>query len=218
MKKLISFLFALMAVVSVNADELFLVGDATPIGWLYGGRNATQMTESEGCYTWTGFLKKGGFKICTAHETWDGYHPETADLEIDVEGNTQPMTTDNGADYKWKVVNPGIFQVTVDLSSSPKTIAIIPIWTNISTADELIAFAESVNAATEDDHNGGRWARLTSNIDMDGKTFPGIGRDDKWVRYHGTFDGQGHKTGTRRIGHKVCSDFHLSCLLSTALR
>ena len=205
MKKLISFLFALMAVVSVNADELFLVGDATPIGWLYGGRNATQMTESEGCYTWTGFLKKGGFKICTAHETWDGYHPETADLEIDVEGNTQPMTTDNGADYKWKVVNPGIFQVTVDLSSSPKTIAIIPIWTNISTADELIAFAESVNAATEDNHNGGRWARLTSNIDMDGKTFPGIGRDDKWVRYHGTFDGQGHVISNLNMTSEHCA-------------
>ena len=187
----------------MSADELYLVGDATPIGWLYGGRDATHMTESGGAYTWTGFLQKGGFKICTAQQTWDGYHPQTADLEIDPTGATQTMTTDNVADYKWKVVNPGIYVVTVSLSAN--TISITPDWYDIDTADKLIAFAEIVNSAEENNHNGARWARLTTDIDMSEKTFPGIGRDNKWTRYHGTFDGQGHKISNLNMTSEHCA-------------
>ena len=202
MKKLLLLFFLAAAGLTAWADDLYLVGDATPIGWLFNGRDATHMTESNGTYSWTGFLQKGGFKICTAQDTWDGYHPQTADLEIDVEGNTQPMTTDNGADYKWKVVNPGIFVVTVNLSSN--TISITPDWTDIGTADQLVAFAEAVNAATESNPEAARWARLTADIDMSGKTFPGIGRDNKWVRYVGTFDGQGHVISNLNMTSENC--------------
>ena len=203
MKKLLFTLLLAAAVLPGWADDLFLVGDATPIGWQFGGRDATHMTESDGAYTWTGFLKKGGFKICTAHETWDGYHPQSADLEIDPTGATQTMTTDNGADYKWKVVNPGIYVVTVSLSAN--TISITPDWTDISTADELIAFAESVNSAEESNNNGAKWARLTADIDMSGKTFPGIGTDSKFTRYHGTIDGQGHKISKLNMTSNNCA-------------
>ena len=203
MKKLLLFLALAAAGLQAWADDLYLVGDATPIGWLYGGRDATRMTESDGAYTWTGFLQKGGFKICTAQETWDGYHPESADLEINPTGATQTMTTDNGADYKWKVVNPGIYVVTVSLSAN--TISITPDWYDIGTADELIDFASDVNTATENNHAAARWARLTADIDMSGKTFNGIGGDGKWIRYHGTLDGQGHKISNLNMTNQHCA-------------
>jgi hypothetical protein len=203
MRKILTLMIALVCSIGMWADELYLVGDATPIGWAYGGRDATQMTESEGVYTWKGVLKKGGFKICTAQETWDGYHPQTADLKIDATGATQTMTTDNSADYKWSVINPGIYVVTVSLSAN--TISITPDWREISSADELIAFAESVNSADENNPEGARWVRLTDNIDMSDKTFPGIGRDSKWQRYHGTFDGQGYVISNLKMTSDCCA-------------
>ena len=33
MKKFFTLVFALIAALSINADELYLVGDGTPIGW-----------------------------------------------------------------------------------------------------------------------------------------------------------------------------------------
>lgn len=194
-------MIAFICCIGMWADELYLVGDATPIGWLYGGRDATKMAESDGIYTWTGFLKKGGFKICTAQQTWDGYHPETADLEIS--STPQTMTTDNSSDFKWKVVNPGIYVVSVNHSSN--TITVTPDWRDIGTADQLVAFAESVNSATESNHEGGRWARLTADIDMSEKTFPGIGTDSEFTRYHGTFDGQGHKISNLNMTSENCA-------------
>lgn len=201
MKKLLFTFLFIVASIACWGDDLYLVGDATPIGWLYNGRDATKLNESEGIYTWTGFLQKGGFKICTAQNTWDGYHPEEANLEIS--STAQTMTTDNGADYKWKVVNPGIYVVSVNLTAN--TITVTPDWTNIGTADELIAFANNVNSATESNHEGGRWARLTADIDMSGKTFPGIGTDTKFTRYHGTFDGQGHKISNLNMTSNDCA-------------
>ena len=113
------------------------------------------------------------------------------------------MTTDNGADYKWKVVNPGIYVVSVNLTAN--TITVTPDWTDIGTADQLVAFAESVNSATDINYDGGRWARLTADIDMAGKTFPGIGTDSKYTRYHGTFDGQGHKISNLSMTSDYCA-------------
>ena len=139
MKKLLFTLLLAAVTLPGWAADLYLVGDATPIGWLFGGRDATHMTESNGTYSWTGFLKKGGFKVCTGQQTWDGYHPQSADLEIDATGTAQTMTTNNGDDYKWAVINPGIYVVTVNLTAN--TLSVTPDWANISTADELITFA-----------------------------------------------------------------------------
>ena len=51
MKKLFTFVIALMAAISINADELYLVGDGTHIGWTSDGtqRQSCRMAEtSEG--------------------------------------------------------------------------------------------------------------------------------------------------------------------------
>ena len=200
MKKLLFSLLLLAATLPGWAEELYLVGDATALGeYVWGNDRAPYKLDETGSgtnvYKWTGYLKKGDFKICTGLETWDAYHPksENQSENLEISDVAQEITTDGTNDRKWLVVNPGFFEVTVDLSQTTKTVVFVPQWTNIGTADDLIAFAESVNSAEESNHNGAKWARLTADIDMSGKTFPGIGRDNKWTRYHGTFDGQGHK-------------------------
>ena len=54
----------------------------------------------------------------------------------------------------------------------------------IATADELIQFAN------DSKNNSALSAKLTADIDMAGKVFPGI--VSSWTPYTGTFDGQGH--------------------------
>ena len=75
MKKLfLSFLFA-AATLTCWADEYYIVGDATPWGWVTGdARNNTKMTEtSSGVYVWTGLLKRAeGFFICNSLSGWNG--------------------------------------------------------------------------------------------------------------------------------------------------
>ncbi len=214
MKKLLLFLALAAAGLQGWARDLYIVGDATLLtdagnsgntGWAVGSgnRTLTHMTENSSTFTWRGLLKFGYFKICEGESGWNGYHPETADQVIYADGNAQTMTTDNGKDYKWKIVIPGIYCVTVNTSDN--TISITPDWHDISTGDELIAFAEYVNAADESNFQGGRWARLTADIDMNGKTFPGIGRDSKWKRYHGTLDGQGHKISNLNMTSEHCA-------------
>ena len=104
MKKLFTLVFALMAVLSVNADELYLVGDGTPIGWEGDGsmRQPCKMIEtSAGVYEWTGLLKHAseGFKIVNSFGGWDGYHPSSENFEIGASGTEH--YTPSGKHWKW---------------------------------------------------------------------------------------------------------------------
>ena len=93
MRKLFTFVLALMAFVSVNADELYLVGDGTPIGWEgdLNQRQSTRMKEtSSGVYVWTGVLKHGGegFKIQAGTSSWDDrYTPSSENFAISGSGS-----------------------------------------------------------------------------------------------------------------------------------
>ncbi|MBQ8454463.1 MAG: SusF/SusE family outer membrane protein [Bacteroidaceae bacterium] len=212
MKKLLFSLLLAAVTLPGWAEELYLVGDATALGeYVWGNPRSPYKLKETGAdtniYKWTGLLKSGDFKICTGLQTWDAYHPKSENQSdnFEISDTEQEITTDGTNDRKWVVVNPGIFEVTVDLSQETKTVVFTPQWTDISTADELITFAESVNSATEDNYNAARWARLTADIDMSGKTFPGIGLDSKWQRYHGTFDGQGHKISNLNMTSEYCA-------------
>jgi len=210
MKKLLLFLALAAAGLQGRADDLYIVGNATAHnGYAWGGQrdpyklNETDAETNE--YSWTGFLKQGRFKICNGKETWDAYQPGTDNLEIDASGTGQTITlvAEGVADNQWKVVNPGIYVVTVSLSSN--TISITPDWYDIDTADKLVEFASDVNSADATNHNAARWARLTANIDMDEKTFAGIGLDTDNKRYCGTFDGQGHKISNLTMTSAYCA-------------
>ena len=109
MRKLFTFVLALMTFVSVNAEEFYLVGDATPIGWDgdLNQRQSTRMKEtSSGVYVWTGVLKHGGegFKIQAGTSSWDDrYTPSSENFAISGSGSDKYQH--NGKDWKWNPTN-----------------------------------------------------------------------------------------------------------------
>ena len=205
MRKVLAFVFALMAAVSINADELYLVGDGTPIGWEGDGnmRQVTRMTEtSSGVYVWTGLLKHGseGFKICNSFGGWDGYHPSSQNFAI-ADSGVDTYTEDNGSDYKWNPVNENWQYYTITLNKNEGTLSWAPATPtllepvdgviSIGTAEELNTFAFMTrNSVNGESYN----VKLIADIDYtaykNGST-SAIGVTEKFP-FRGEFDGQNH--------------------------
>ena len=128
MKKLLLFLALAAAGLQGWAEDLYIVGNAIALdAYVWGGDRSPYKLNETGSgtnvYKWTGYLKKGDFKICTGLETWDAYHPksENQSENFEISDVAQEITTDGTNDRKWLVVNPGFFEVTVDLSQTTKT-------------------------------------------------------------------------------------------------
>ena len=195
----------MMAAVSINADELYLVGDGTPIGWEGDGnmRQTCRMTEtSSGVYVWTGLLKHGGqgFKICNSFGGWDGYHPSTQGLAIADTGSDN-YTEDNGADWKWNPANTDWQYYTITLDKNAGTLSWAPATPtllepvsgvfSIGTAEELNTFAFMLrNNVNKESFN----VKLTADIDYTAYkngSMSAIGVTEK-MPFIGEFDGQNH--------------------------
>lgn len=204
MRKLFTFVLALMAVVSVNADELYLVGDATPIGWEGDGnmRQTTRMTEtSDGVYVWTGLLKHGseGFKICNSFGGWDGYHPSSEIFAI-AESGVDYYTT-SGNDWKWNPSNENWQYYTITLNKNEGTLSWEPATPtllepvdgviSIGTPEELNTLAFMCrNNMNKDSYS----VKLTADIDYTAYkngSMSAIGVTEK-LPFIGEFDGQNH--------------------------
>ena len=204
MKKLFTLVFALMAVLSVNADELYLVGDGTPIGWEGDGsmRQPCKMIEtSAGVYEWTGLLKHAseGFKIVNSFGSWDGYHPSSENFAIGDSG-TDNYTT-SGNDWKWNPTNTEWKWYTITLdknagtlswaTTTPTLLEAVDGVISIGTAEELRTFALMTRNAVE---NESYKVKLTADIDYtaykDGGVYA-IGVCEKFP-FRGEFDGQNH--------------------------
>ena len=204
MRKFLAFVLALMAVVSINADELYLVGDGTPIGWEGDGnmRQTTRMTEaSEGVYVWTGLLKHGGegFKIVNSFGGWDGYHPSSENFAI-AESGVDTYTT-SGNDWKWNPVNENWQYYTITLNQNEGTLSWAPASPallepvdgviSIGTAEELNTLAFMTrNSVNGESYN----VKLTADIDYTAYkngSMSGIGVTEKFP-FRGEFDGQNH--------------------------
>ncbi len=204
MKKVFAFIFALACFTSMNADELYLVGDGTPIGWEGDGnmRQTTRMTEtSEGVYVWTGLLKHGGegFKICNSFGGWDGYHPSSENYAI-ADSGTDTYTT-SGNDWKWNPANTDWQYYTITLDKNAGTLSWEPATPtllepvdgviSIGTAAELSTFA----FMTRNNVNGESYnVKLTADIDYTAYkngSMSAIGVTEKFP-FKGEFDGQNH--------------------------
>ena len=204
MKKVLTFVFALMAAISVNADELYLVGDGTPIGWEGDGtmRQPCKMAEtSEGVYVWTGLLKHGGegFKIVDSFSGWDGYHPSSENFAI-ADSGTDTYTT-SGNDWKWNPSNENWQYYTITLNKNegtlswqtvtPEVLAAVNGVYYIGTAEELNKLAFMIrNSVNGESYN----VKLTADIDYtaykNGST-SALGITEK-MPFRGEFDGQNH--------------------------
>ena len=205
MKKVLAFIFALACFTSMNADELYLVGDGTPIGWTNDGtqRQLTRMAETSegsGVYVWTGLLKHGseGFKICNSAGGWDGYHPSSENFAIGDSG-TDSYTT-SGNDWKWNPTNDDWQWYTITLDKNAGTLSWDKSFTpleavegviSISTAEELNKLAIMVrNNVTDQSYN----VKLTADIDYTAYksgASAAIGNVEN-KPFRGSFDGQNH--------------------------
>ena len=203
MKKIFTLLFAFICC-SMYADELYLVGDATPIGWEGDGnmRQVTRMTEtSSGVYVWTGVLKHGGegFKIVNSFGGWDGYHPSSENYVI-ADTGVDTYTT-SGNDWKWNPSNENWQYYTITLNKNEGTLSWEPATPtlleavdgviSIGTAEELNTLAFMLrNNVNKDSYK----VKLTADIDYTAYkngSMSAIGVTEKFP-FIGEFDGQNH--------------------------
>ena len=203
MRKLFTLIFALICC-SMYADELYLVGDGTPIGWEGDGnmRQITRMTEtSSGVYEWTGLLKHGGegFKIVNSFGGWDGYHPSSENFAI-ADTGTDNYTT-SGNDWKWNPSNTDWAYYTITLDKNAGTLSWKPATPtlleavdgviSIGTAEELNALAFMYRNNVEGKSYN---VKLTGDIDYTAYkngSMSAIGVTEKFP-FKGEFDGQNH--------------------------
>ena len=207
MRKFITFCFALMAAISINAEEYYLVGDATPIDWEGDGnmRQSTRMTETSegGVYVWTGLLKHGdeGFKIVSSFGGWDGYHPSSQGYEIGDSGS-DAYTEDNGSDWKWNPSNTEWQCYTITLNKNAGTLSWEKVEYDVLEADEdgviSIGTAEELNKLAfmlRNNVNAESYSvKLTADIDYTAYrngSMSGLGVTEK-MPFRGDFDGQNH--------------------------
>ena len=207
MKKrlLIVFALGLSLASSTWAEDLYLVGDGTIIGWTQNSelqRQPTKMMEtSSGVYEWTGLLKHAseGFSI-RKNLNWEGYFPTTSNYAISDVGGTSDYNT--SSDFKWNPTNTdwGWYTITLDTnqgkfswaSASPTLLepADDGIY-YISTAEQLNTLALMLrNNVNSESYN----VKLTADIDYTAYThssFATLGVSDEF-RFRGDFDGQNH--------------------------
>lgn len=103
----------------IVTDVLYIVGDATPNGWVIDNPNALEK-KSEYVFVYEGPLDKGELKACTATGSWDVpfIRPLSDGCMISasgVESNDFVYTTT--PDYKWRVEESGIYRLTFDLEN-----------------------------------------------------------------------------------------------------
>ena len=197
MKKFFLSLLFIAAGLTCWADEYFIVGDATPWGWVTGeARRPAQMTETgtAGVYEWTGLLKHAeGFFICNSLSGWSGYGSSVPKAQgafaIEDAGSDAYTETDN----KWNPVNTDWQYFTITLNTNNGTVSWVEGdafvadndgYYNISDAADLYYFSVIVNA------NQSAKAKLTADIDYSAYPKGFIGTSSK--KFAGTFEGQEH--------------------------
>ena len=218
MKKLFTFLCALVCFTSMNADELYLVGDGTPIGWEgdINQRQSTRMTEtSSGVYVWTGLLKHGGegFKIQAGTSSWDDrYTPSSANFAIS--GSGTDTYQHNGDDWKWNPTHDDWQYYTITLNMNDGTLSWEPASVTLLTADENgyfnIGTAEELNKLAfmcrNNVNNENYKVKLTADIDYTAYkngSMSAIGITENHAPFRGEFDGQNHTVTVDLISYST---------------
>ena len=189
-----------------TGEQLYLVGDATTIGWSGDGsiRQTTRMTETDpGVYVWTGFLKHGGegFKICDSAGGWDGYRSSSSS-GVAMSGTGSDNCHKNGDDYKWNPTNTDWQCFTITLNTNNSTLSWEPGVYEVLTAGSdgyfSIGTAEDLNKLAfmyrNNINNVAYKAKLTADIDYTAYTnssLASLGISQTYP-FRGEFDGQGH--------------------------
>lgn len=101
----------------IEAENLYLVGDATANGWDIGSPVETEK-KSAYIYEYTGPLTAGEFKACIATGSFDVpfIRPATNGVTLSKDGFAEnEFIFVANPDNKWVVTDPGIYHLTFDL-------------------------------------------------------------------------------------------------------
>lgn len=203
MKKVFTLFAAVACSMGMMAERLFLVGDATPMGW---DNRTSQMQNTElietapGVFTWTGRLVMGneGFKVSTAIGDWGGWRPAVNGTLID--GNEDALV-EKGGDFKWKVSEDGVYTVTINwnekkISAVKETYELTKEGDcyMLGTAEDLFYFSQWLSHGVI---GNDAKAKLTADIDFTDEKYKyaviGCSADEEAMGcFSGEFDGQGH--------------------------
>jgi hypothetical protein len=104
--------------------NIYVIGEASPIGWTLADRNQAKMTKgvNDYTYTWTGHLNTGEIKFkCSDDTSWDNdaTHPwyMAPDFNMPVVANTDMILSINTrglGDRKWVVTEAGNYTITIN--------------------------------------------------------------------------------------------------------
>ena len=104
----------------IKADNLYMVGNATPAGWAIATPTELFPTDEDALvFTWKGNLQEGEMKLCTQTGSWDAQfiRPINDKTEIGkyaiVDASFSIWAGD--PDNKWNVVDEGLYELTFDL-------------------------------------------------------------------------------------------------------
>lgn len=104
----------------LKIDHLYMVGDATPAGWsIDDPTELTKDPDNSYLFTYHGKLSVGELKFSLAKGDWGGtfaFAPESG-IEINSKGvaNNAIDVRKGGDDNKWKVTEPGIYTISLNL-------------------------------------------------------------------------------------------------------
>ena len=211
MKKLFTFLFALACFAGLSAREVYLVGDATSIGWDAG--KALQMTEvSTDVFEWTGVLygtgSQEGFKLLTQKDWNPAIHPSVGGLVLnEVGSDVTKLPSSEGPDTKWTLSETAEYLLRVTFRAENVLVELkkisgfeidLPVVNGVyqlSTAQHLETFATKLNERIILNNSN---VVLTQDIDLSSiVAWTAIGTDIQ--KYTGTFDGQGFRIKGMKI-------------------
>ena len=214
MRKLFTFLFALMAVIRIGAYDIpsvvYIVGDSSPSGWSTSDEDLakatmTKVIGSDNVFEWTGILNKTtqeGFKLLTTKGWNPGMHPSEAGLVLNEAGSDVAALPYSGEpDTKWQISETAEYTIRVTFRESDvlvecektgevsSTVPQVDGVYQISTAEQCETFSKDLNSGLIANNCS---VVLTQSIDLSSidKWTP-IGTDGK--KFIGTFNGQGFR-------------------------
>lgn len=101
----------------IEAEMVYLVGDATPNGWDIDNPNTTEK-KSQYIFVYEGPLGTGELKACTTTGSWDApfIRPTSNGVKINSNGvENESFVYSTSPDNKWVVEESGIYRITFDL-------------------------------------------------------------------------------------------------------
>lgn len=101
----------------IDADNVYMVGEATPNGWNIDAPTAFTK-ESKYIFSWEGQLNTGEFKCCLTTGTWDQpfIRPDADGTEVNKDGvAVEDFVFVASPDNKWKVTYAANYKVVLDL-------------------------------------------------------------------------------------------------------